>query len=685
MDEYNFEIPRPDLSLLKAVESDDLPAAVLVALRNWLMPGEEVKWVTHLPDGFWWVPYRLKHSVEVLRKESTNGENRWICRSTITLVEEVDDVMACLGVLSYLNSLSFGASVWWDPDSKSIKATSWTKLDPEDWYLTLCFQSAVGEKIGICEILAPRLAELVNGKAPLVSHPVHGVRQEPDQFIVDCLGFFNNPEATLGTWWAENEIETFRNFLETAFGNDIDLKVETSEFQTAAVNLFTEFIVEKDMKTQSGDIQSMPHSVFVKQANHPELGRGIEIFLETPFDLCPNAEMSEPEGSWKALMLANVLNGGDADACAESIGISGWFQWRGKLCLSTFIKATPVAYLQNQIVSSAYLQNQIVSSASPSDMSYSPIGVFLGLLTTTVLERADNPAEAITHDFYKEDWSLTEDTRCRGVDDIFSSFNLLLTNDRENFEYVAADLSLELNTLEESPAQIGYESLSDCIAPYLWDTPTSLLASYGIFNPAGPSVGSLEMAVSQEFDQALLIERLRHPHFPHIIVHALIDDIHLLDEFVGKVIEKFNWSTLDWFEIVKDTEDFNEAVLKGLTKFGERLEKEENRDLRQEAIRLQFPPWERLAIPTEKKLVKLFDTGLFKEEFFLQNDDLELDYAHHLSDVDFWTTALISSSNVDHHIKFLRSAWEGSKLFQIDVAQAQSVADTITAWVETRK
>jgi len=680
VDEYNFEIPIPDLPLLKALESDDLPAAVLVALRNWLMPGEEVKWASFSPDGFWWVPYRLKHSVEVLRKESAHGENRWICRSTITLVEEVEeDVSELFSIVSYLNSLPFGASVWVDVESNSIKATSWTKLDPKDWYLVVCFQSAVAQKISVCEFLAPRLAELTKGKVPFISHPVHGTRQEPDQFLQDGFGLYDDPEATLGTWWTEKEIEMFRISLSTAFErfeSAIDLRVATSEFMTSAVNLSTQFTFKKELETHSGDVKSLSHHVSVGQVVHQSLGRGIEILLETPFDLDGNTDMSKQQNSsFNAQALANELNFGEVDRCSEPIGISGWTAWRDKICLSTFIKAGTVAYLQ-----------QIISSASRPEMSYSPIGACLGLLTTKVLGRYVAPANIITQDWYKEDWSLTEDKRWDGVEDFDSCFNPLLLHGSETFDFVTAVASLKVNVLEESPPCISPSEPPDHFHPYLFDASTLLLASFGIFNPAGPSVGSLEITTSADSEFAVLFERLRHPHSPHIILHALIDldGVPLLDEFVEKVIAKFNWSTLHWFEIISRTE----AVLKGLTKFGERLEKEENRDLRQEAIRLQLPPWKRLEVPDEKKLVKLSDTGLFHEGFLLENPDIGLEEFHnpeHLSDVDFWTTSLIGPKNVDNHIKFLRSAWEGSKLFPIDMDLAQSVANTITAWVETRE
>tara|TARA_B100000029_G_scaffold507529_1_gene592357 strand:- start:734 stop:2782 length:2049 start_codon:yes stop_codon:yes gene_type:complete len=682
MDEYNFGLPIPDLPLLKALESDDLPAAVLPALRKWLMPGEEVKWASFSTDGFWWVPYRLKHSVEVLRKQSAHGENRWICRSTITLVEEVEeDVSELFSIVSYLNSLPFGASVWVDVESNSIKATSWTKLDPKDWYLVVCFQDAVAQKISFCEFLAPRLAELAKGKVPFISHPVHGIRQEPDQFLEDGFGLYDEPEATLGTWWTEKEIEMFRISLSTAFERferAIDLRVATSEDMTSAVNLSTQFTFKKELEAHLGDIKSLSHHVSIGQRFHQSLGRGIEILLETPFDLDGNTDMSKQQNSsFNAQALANELNFREVDRCSEPIGISGWTARRDKICLSTFIKAKTVAYLQ-----------QIISLASHPEK----IGTCLGLLTTKVLGRYVAPANIITQDWYKEDWSLTEDKRWDGVEDYDNSdscFNPLLLHGSETFDFVTAVASLKVNVLEESPPYISPSEPSDHFHPYLFDASTLLLASFGIFNPAGPSVGSLEITTAADSEFAVLFERLRHPHSPHIILHALIDldGVPLMDEFVEKVIAKFNWSTLDWFEIVKGTEDFNEAVLKGLTKFGERLKKENNRDLRQEAIRLQLPPWKRLEVPHGKKLVKLSDTGIFHEEFFLQNPaaDVELHNPEYLSDVDFWTTTLTNRANIDNHIKFLRSAWESSKLFPIDMDRAQLVANTMSSYVEIRE
>lgn len=652
---------RPDNGLVRALAADDLPSAVLQHMRDRLAPGQ---WAVDFEDGFWWIPHRLQHSVEVLRRDDVWDEGRWVCRSTVTLVEKVEDQTNGIAMAQYLNQRPFGASVWMDLGTDSIKATSWTTLDPQYWFLAHCFQEAVAQKIGICEHFAPRLAELVSGEAPCVSHPVHGLREEPDEFVKDRFWPCASPEVTLGTWWSRNEIRTFRNFLSDQLVH-IDPTVYDVD-ATAARNLVTDFKLQGLWRRPlSGDNDLEQRIVgHVGQTDHPDLGRGIEILVSTPFDFGSDTDMSGPPRSSPAVQhLANSFNEEEHLSCKPAFGISGWTAWRDQICLSTFIQGETITTIQH-----------LTAMAAPPESASSSIGVALGVITARASERLHTPALFLEFwNFHDLEWSLTQDSRWAGVNENAGYWSLL-AEDRAAFDAAAA--GLPLNVLAE-PIRIDPSDPSEP-AQDLWGLQhTHLLASFGIFNPAGPSVGSLELSINYESGQALLLERLRHPFSPHLIVHALIDQDGFLslNDLVEGVITRLQWGGLDWFEVVATpTEGLEEAAFQGLLAFGQRITETDNRDLRREALALliPLPPWKRLSLSAEE----------------LTHHWAERDSFDEIDDLDLWALTLMNPINIDNHIKHLRSAWTGSEAYFAppnDPDLAQRLVDTIVRSVNRRE
>ena len=652
---------RPDGPLERALAADDLPSAVLQHMRDRLAPGQ---WAVDFEDGFWWIPHRLQHSVEVLRRDDIRDEGRWVCRSTVTLVEKVEDQTNGIAMAQYLNQRPFGASVWMDLETDSIKATSWTTLEPKYWFLAHCFQEAVAHKIGICEHLAPRLAEFVSGEAPCVSHPVHGLREEPDEFVKDRFWSCASPEVTLGTWWSRNEIQTFRNFLSEMWVQFVHIDPTVYDVDaTAATNLGTDFEFQGLWRRPLSGDKDLEQSIVghVGQTDHPDLGRGIEILVSTPFDFGSDTDMSGPPTSSPAVqLLANSFNHVDHASCSPAIGISGWTAWRDQICLSTFVQGETVTTIQH-----------LASVAGPPESASSSIGVALGVLTAKSLERLATPALSLEmSNFYDLEWSLTEDSRWAGVNENAGYWSLFV-EDRAAFDAVAA--GLPLNVLAE-PIRIDPSDPSEP-ARDLWGLQhTHLLASFGIFNPAGPSVGSLELSINYESGQALLLERLRHPFSPHLIVHALIDQDGFLslNDFVEGVIARLQWSTLDWFEIcATPTEGIAEAAFQGLLAFGQRINTTDNRDLRRLALALFLPPWTRLSLPAEELIDRCAELDTFGE----------------IDELGFWAISLMSPRNIDKHAQYLRSAWEGARAWLAspdDPDHAQRLVNVIVGSVDNR-
>jgi len=656
-----YSSPPPDGLLLRVLGSEQPLYEMLHFMKGEL--GAE-KWAVIFEDGFWWMPHRLRHFVEVFDRNETSepGEESLVCRSMITLVENVKDHESALAFAQYFNQRPFGASVWFDQEKDSIHATSWVALDPAHHSLVFLFVEAVKRKIGICEHIAPKLAALVDGEVPSAEHPEHGLRTEPDEFVENRFWPLYSPEGTLGNWWSKEEIASIHSYLMEEFEHRFDSVevLEGGDYQsdrTSAANLEVSLCLTENGWLSAEKTDPEPsHVLSVGQADHPDFGRGIEVLISTPLDFGGNTDAATPPASsFQAQLVANSFNGFESLYCEGTIGISGWTTWRGQVHLSTFIPGETIATLHL-----IYTQGADPAS-SLADLCG---GYVLGPLATGLMARIDVIAGIHEYsNFHDIKWLFTQDRRWKGVVEN-AGYHSLFVDDNEVFETVAA--GLPLNELIDP---ICFEASE----PHggLFGLPhTFLIANFGIFNPAGPSAGSLELAIHYESGRALLLERNRHPFLPSITVHALLDQTGFasLGEYVEKVIARLEWTSLDWFEIVND--NHVDALLRGLRTFGQKVG--EQMPLRQTATNLlSMLPWLRVSTPAGQEGEN--------PEWVASLDDLD--------DLGFWVFALCHPANVDSHNRYFRSAWEGSSAFlhnPDDPTTVQEMVDSLIRGVHHR-
>lgn len=595
-----------------------------------LAPGD---WWYETEGGFSWIPHRLRHDIEQLIYEDDDGGSTTVCRSTFLLCTDVTDLFEALGTCHYLNQRTTGAAVWLDLDERCIYATSSVALDPATWFTAALFYMTVPRQVGVFESFAPRLAAVVGGRVPDAQHPTLGRRSSPDQFLAETKLITRPPEAGAGLWWSRRELEMFRRTLRfmiegtdrPSVADTIDPEIYDDEL-TAAANFTEEFVF--------GPADEWV-SVVTQEGRHPDFGYGLEILLSTVYSVGERPVLDGPPTSGlDAMVAANQLNV-LAHRWPTRFHMGAWTTWRNQLHYATFLMPEPLATLQNLAAPNA--------------------GEVMGLLAFRTMDHVEMLRGVRDHGLFEQPPHLCTERLWNGVADNAGHESLLVDADAVFAPLLQA---YPLNTLLD-PVELDDDA-------YHLQTTTSFV-TMGIFNPSGPSVGSLELAINYRLGRALLIERLRHFLSPRVTLHAVVDlDGYLnIEPILEEVVARLEWATFDWWDMRQAPEETMEAMRRGLRRFAEASDE----DLGVRAMKLMETrdnPWTRLTRGYEPA-----------SEW---EDDVD--------PIDVWIDVITHPANIDNHVAHIRSAWEGAVAFvQVDDngAAAQRAADNVTANVRLRK
>jgi hypothetical protein len=187
-----------------------------------------------------------------------------------------------------------------------------------------------------------------------------------------------------------------------------------------------------------------------------------------------------------------------------------------------------------------------------------------------------------------------------------------------------------------------------------------ILANFGIFNPAGPTVGSLEVGIRDEVQYLFYV--VRHPFSPECVFLAsasLDQGVHAFRDGLQHWFSNNQWSPIDWMHVYE--EDLEEPIRQGLIDFALHLEPDELRR-HVETHRATDDPWIRVSSVNEPRLSSSTDP------------------------LEDWVPGIGSDLNFANYQAFLKSAWEGAKVFAVepDPSLAQSTADFVASSVKER-
>lgn len=181
------------------------------------------------------------------------------------------------------------------------------------------------------------------------------------------------------------------------------------------------------------------------------------------------------------------------------------------------------------------------------------------------------------------------------------------------------------------------------------------LATFGIFNPVGPSVGSIEVAINYRLGAALLLERLRHPHAPTTRIHAVLDQngFNSIERLLADLVARLEWSTFDWWDTRTSLPGDVAAMRRGLRRFAEKFPASDMERLTLGLMEAVDDPWVRVAHDFRPRIQT----------------------PKGVDPIDFWIDAISDRTNIDTHIAFIRSSWEGATAW---VAAGSSLDDETT-------
>lgn len=616
---------------VRALEGDATGETYLEHLLDLLGPGE---WHVRTEDGFWWLPHRVRHEINVrLVENPTRPTPALVCTSSFSLVEGVKSLKDALAMVNVMNQRSLGAAAYVDLQTEEIKMFSGVVLSPVTWFDAFVFENVMVRQVGYVELAATRLAEAVGGRVCGVKHPRLGLRTKPDQLVAEATISLDEPEAGTGLWWSRSEVAAFKSGLkffvqqagqEVAAGQ-IEPEVYDDE-ETSAWNLYSTVTVESGLG---------PLKLTVMESQHPEVGRGVEVLLSSVMTFEGERNRAEAANETvAALTAANLMNWTAAQSfngAPSSLVAGGWIIWRGQLSQLTFIPAVVLRMLQ--------------TSAQGTS------GQMLALVAWQQLLRSNEINGLLQNGRFVEQPQMLDEFLWDGLTKNAALWWTVFDADTEIADAIKG---LPLNELLD-PVDVTLK---------LWRVPCQMAPiRFGIFNPAGPSVGSIEVAVNYRLGRGLVLERIRHPFAPSLRLHAVLDreGFDALDDHLAAVVAALSWSTMDWCDLSADDISDIETLEEALYEFAERQGVDTKRCGLALAENLA-DPWSRV------------DFG-YEPESELP-DDTHPD--------DLWLSMIVDAVNIDTHLAYMRSAWEGAMAFQRSPDEAEAIMERCVAEIVRR-
>jgi len=355
-----------------------------------------------------------------------------------------------------------------------------------------------------------------------------------------------------------------------------------------------------------------------------EWGRSLSVHIGVPF-FTFEERIPEDTSDETASTLANMLNHASRDASIQKLGFGTWFAKETQLCFSMVI---PHSILK-----------PIICGVDRHDVAE----LFIDLIHPQWSNRVVSAAAWILNEMGEV--SKREPNQFDSLESIIES--------RKRPEAVRAD-NASIAKLEE----LG--ELSD-----LWQFPSTPFLLYGIFNPVGPTMGSLEIVNGRS--ESYMVQRWRHPFLPgERVLFAFKEEDGVLVCMQRAVLELADLiSPPDFVSIPQNfSPEFRDGIFSALISMAEMFERN-GENLLGKAIRMyDFPnPWVR---PTEDDST---------------NSETPADFEG-MTNAEAYSNVSNNPFLVDFNIGLFQAWWEGAIAFMTDPNDPQSATEVAERFMQ---
>ena len=469
-------------------------------------------------------------------------------RFTVRIFEGFEDRADAIFFANALNQKATGGTFLHDAKSNSISFITYCGLNLW-WDLALMLYSARAA-CGQAEAIAHR-GDLLRYNKCQPAQSSSGVEVDGESSVVaGRLWDMYQPDFISGLWISDAERRAFMKELAEVdadftvtpvFGEDSSGRnIEKMDFRYRA------FPSEELMHV----FNDSTASCCVLFNEWTEWGKCLSVHVGLPFFTHAD-KMPEGMSEETAVSLANIMNHASVETLFQKLGFGTWFAKETQLCFSTVI---PHAFLKPVICG--------VDRFTVADFLFD-------LVDPLVMNRAMFGAAQLLRDMGEV--SAREPIESDSIWSIIES--------RMRPEAVRA-----------SATQVELVEAED-----FWTMPSTPFLVYGIFNPIGPTMGSLEIVAG--LSGKYIVNRWRHPHHSgESILFEIDEEKGVSSNIYRAVLELAELVSLpDFISIPQDiSPDIQDCIYDSLVlmarAFGDKGE-----DLVETATRmLNFPnPWER--------------------------------------------------------------------------------------------
>ena len=433
-------------------------------------------------------------------------------RFTVRIFEGFEERADAIFFVNALNQKSSGGTFLHDSESNSISFVTYCGLDLW-WDLALMLYSARAA-CGQAEAIAHRSDLLRYNKCrpALTTSPV---KQKGDNNLVaQRLWDTTQPDFISGLWVSDVERQSLLMELSKVeesfnvtpmFGEDSPGRnIEKMDFRYWA-------FPDDDLLHVTRDNTA---SCYVLFNEWTEWGRALSTHVGLPYFTHPE---NIPEGTSEetAVSLANILNHASVETLYQKLGFGSWFAKGSQLCFSIVI---PHAVLKPVICG---IDRRTVAE------------LLFDFVDPRMMNRAMNGAARLL-----KDMSLTSEREPNESDSVGS-----IIESRKKPEAVRANIA-------------AAEMIQ---ADDLWVMPSTPFLVYGIFNPIGSTMGSLEIVNGTS--ESYIVNRWRHPHHPgEVVLFEVDENVDILGNMQQGVLAladsislpDFIWSPQDLAPVFQD-------------------------------------------------------------------------------------------------------------------------------------